>query len=93
MCGFHDFSDGNFYKKKVPPSAALIERTRAIEASMTGTAVPEEAWQVFFTPVCGGIAWSHFERMFQSRRLALAYLALQPRRQQRPVSSFRCSDD
>ena len=33
---------------------------------------------VFFEPVCGAIPWDHFERMFKSRRLALAFLAVKP---------------
>jgi hypothetical protein len=94
MCGFHNFVDGNFYKKAVPPSQALIERARKIESTMAGDPVPESAWQVFFNPVCGAIEWKYFERMFQSRQLALAYLALQaPSRRMRPAAAnFRCQD-
>ena len=95
MCGFFNFEGGNIYREITPPSAALIERTRKIEASLVGEPVPENAWGVFFAPVCGAIEWKHFERMFQCRKLALNYLAVQApfRRSQQQASSFSCIVD
>ena len=59
---------------------------------MVGERVPLDAWKVFFEPVCGAIEWNHFERMFNCRRLALAFLAVKPSPQRfgSGASSFRC---
>lgn len=77
MCGFHDFPDGNFFRRVRPPSAALIARTKMVEKSMAGDPVPEDAWETFFTPVCGAVDLRHFERMFKCRQAALAFLVMQ----------------
>lgn len=77
MCGFHDFPDGNFFRRVGPPSAALVARTRMVEKSMAGDPVPEDVWEIFFTPVCGAIDLRHFERMFKCRQVALAFLVMQ----------------
>ena len=92
MCGFHNFDDENFYRQMKRPSPALVARTQQIEAGMAGERVPPDAWETFFAPVCGAIAWNHFERMFNCRRLALAFLAVKPspRRFGSGSPSFRC---
>ena len=92
MCGFHNYDDGNFYRQMRRPSPALVARTQQIEAAMVGERVPLDAWKVFFEPVCGAIEWNHFERMFNCRRLALAFLAVKPSPQRfgSGASSFRC---
>ncbi|GGE31294.1 hypothetical protein GCM10007276_05590 [Agaricicola taiwanensis] len=94
MCGFYAYEDGNKYRPLIPPSPALAARTRLVEAGMTGDPVPEAAWDTFFKPTCGAIPMDHFQRMFQARRLAVAYLAVQApvRRPQRHASSFRCAE-
>jgi hypothetical protein len=96
MCGTYRPEDGNFYRAHVPPSEALVERARAIEAGMEGARVPEEAWQAFFSSACGAIEWSQFERMFHARKAAATYLAIEStaRRRVRPASTaFRCVAD
>jgi hypothetical protein len=92
MCGFHNYDDGNFYRQMKRASPALVARTRQIEAGMAGERVPTESWETFFEPVCGAIPWDHFERMFNSRRLALAFLAVKPSpgRFGAGAPSFRC---
>lgn len=84
-----------FYRAFEPPSAALVERARSVEAAMDGERVPDEAWRLFFGSDCGVIAADHFERMFFARRSAAAYLAVQAsaRRRARPPSQFRCIAD
>jgi hypothetical protein len=95
MCGFHNFPDGNFFRRAKPPSAALIARTRLVERSMLGERVPEEAWDAFFKPVCGAIDLQQFERMFKSRQAALAFLVLEPKARIsfREASKFQCLTD
>ncbi len=95
MCGFFRPEDQMFYRAFEPPSAALIERARAVESSMDGARVPDEAWELFFGSACGVIEAGHFERMFTARRSAAAYLAIQAsaRRRARPLSLFRCIPD
>jgi hypothetical protein len=87
--------DGNLYRAYVPPSPALVERTRMIEASMDGERVPQRAWTVFFSAACGAIAWTHYERMFHARMAAAAYLAIHAPARRRPAarSTFRCIAD
>jgi hypothetical protein len=87
--------DGNLYRAFVPPSQELVARTRAIEASMAGTPVPEAAWTAFFGAACSAIDWGHFERMFLARKSAAAFLAIQASgwRRARPRSAFRCVAD
>lgn len=87
--------DGNLYRAYLPPSQALVERTRMIEAGMEGELVPESAWSAFFSPACGAIAWPHYERMFYARMAAAAYLAIHAPARRRPAarSSFRCIAD
>lgn len=84
-----------FYRPFVPPSAALVERARAIEATMEGERVPEDGWRMFFSSACGVIDAAHFERMFIARQSAAAYLAIQASslRRTRPSSVFRCIPD
>lgn len=93
MCGY--FDRDNRYRAFVPASAALVERTRLVEAAMPGERVPEAAWQAFFSPACGAIDWPHFERMFHARKAAVAYLAIHAssRRRPHPKSAFRCIAD
>jgi hypothetical protein len=95
MCGFHDFPDGNFFRRARPPSAALIARTRLVEKSMAGDSVPDDAWETFFTPVCGAIDLRHFERMFKSRQTALAFLFMQSKARPslREKPKFVCATD
>jgi len=95
MCGFFRPEDQMFYRAFVPPSEALVERARAIEAAMDGEPVPEESWRMFFSSACGVIDAAHFERMFLARQSAAAYLAIQAslRRRARPPSVFRCIPD
>lgn len=96
MCGTYRPEDGNFYRAQLPPSEELVERTRAVEASMEGARVPEAAWRAFFGAGCGAIEWSLFERMFQARKAAATYLAIEStaRRRARPASTaFRCIAD
>ena len=92
MCGFHNYEGGNIYREMKRPSAALVARTRQIEANMRGDPVPRDAWETFFAPVCGAIEWRHFERMFHCRKLALAYLAMKPslRRAGFGGTGFKC---
>jgi hypothetical protein len=92
MCGFHNYDDGNFYRQMKRASPALVARTQQIEAAMAGERVPPDAWETFFEPICGAIAWNHFERMFNARKLALAFLAVKPspRRFGAGALSFRC---
>jgi hypothetical protein len=95
MCGTYRPEDGNVYRAYVPPSNDLVGRTRAIEASMAGERVPEDAWATFFSAACGAIEWVHFERMFQARNAAATYLSIEtssPRRA-RAASAFRCIAD
>jgi hypothetical protein len=94
MCATYRLEDG-LYRPLVPPSAALVERTRLIEASLGGERVPEAAWEVFFSPACGVIEWAHFERMFHARMAAAAYLAIHSssRRRAPAHSAFRCIAD
>lgn len=95
MCGTFRPEDGNLYRAFVPPPDELVARTRAVEASMSGERVPEDAWGAFFSPACGAIDWAHFERMFLARKAAAAFLAVQAstRRRARPRSAFRCVAD
>lgn len=95
MCGFSSIEDGLIYRAFVPPSEALVERTRAIEAVMQGERVPEDAWLAFFSPACSAIEWPHFERMFRARKSAVAFLAIEvsTRRRARARSAFRCVAD
>ena len=89
------YEDGLIYRPVAPPSSELVERARLIEREMHGERVPEAAWRTFFDTRCGTIEWTHYERMFQARSAAAAYLAVQSasRRRVRPVSSFRCVAD
>jgi hypothetical protein len=95
MCGYFDEGYGLSYRELTPPSPALIDRARKIEAAMEGERVPESEWETFFTPVCGAIEWKYFERMFRCRKLALNYLAVQApaRRLQTKAEAFRCAID
>jgi hypothetical protein len=95
VCGFHNFPDGNFFRRAKPASAALIARTRVVERSMAGERVPEEAWDAFFKPSCGAIDLRHFERMFRSRQVALAFLAMQSkiRTSLRETPKFLCATE
>jgi len=95
MCGFSSIEDGMVYRAFVPPSAALVARTRAVEASLEGERVPEDAWAAFFSPACSSIEWPHFERMFRARKSAVAFLAIETstRRRARARSAFRCIAD
>ncbi|HWA39746.1 MAG TPA: hypothetical protein VG873_17965 [Burkholderiales bacterium] len=96
MCGkTFDPEEGVVYKAFVPPSEELVARTRSIEASLPGARVPEEAWAAFFGAACVAIDWGHFERMFEARKAAAAYLAvLASARRRRPAAdAFRCIAD
>ena len=95
MCGLYRIEDSLIYRGFVPASRELVERARALEQAMDGEPVPEAAWDAFFSPACGAIEWSHFERMFRARSAAATYLAVQAstRRRARPASAFRCITD
>ena len=95
MCGSFIDPKDNRYRPFVPPSDALVDRTRLVESTMQGERVPEAAWQAFFSPACTAIEWAYFERMFAARSAAVAYLAIQSSsRQRRPTASrFRCIAD
>ena len=66
------------------PSAALIARTRAIEAEVPGERVPAEAFAVFFGARGGAIAWAQYQRLLHARDAAAASL---PRRS---LQALRC---
>lgn len=90
MCCFYMYEDGNKYRPFVPASGALRARARQVEAGMGGEPVPEDAWELFFSPACGAIEWRYFERMFQARKTAVIYLSMQaPSRRTRRASAFR----
>lgn len=95
MCGTYRPEDGNFYRAFIPPSEELVARTRAVEAAMDGPRVSQDSWDAFFGSACGAIEWAHFERMFQARNAAAAYLAIEvsARRRVRTRSAFRCVAD
>lgn len=95
MCGFHNFPDGNFFRRVPPPSASLIEETRKAERAMPGTPVPDEAWETFFSPVCGAINLRDFERMFRSRQVALSFLVMRSSFRKTVQEKFRivCIED
>lgn len=93
MCGFFDSKD-NIYRGFVRASEPLVQRTRLVEASMTGDPVPETAWEAFFSAACAAIEWPHFERMFEARTAAVAYLAVHSSFKPPPrPSAFRCIAD
>lgn len=66
------------------PSAALVARTRAIEAALPGERVDEDAFAVFFGACGGAVPWAQYQRLLQCRDAAAASL---PRRS---VQSLRC---
>jgi len=67
------------------PGAALIARTRAIEAALPGERVGEAAFAVFFGGQGGAIAWPQYQRLLQCRAAAAASLP------GRTARSFRCA--
>ncbi len=68
----------------IRPSAALIARTRAVEASLPGERVADAAFAVFFGERGGSIPWPQYQRLRQAFETAAASLT------RRPVGSFRC---
>ncbi|MBN3267996.1 hypothetical protein CUR95_12105 [Bordetella bronchiseptica] len=96
MCAEVDYEDRGTYRKVPPPSEALIERTRQVEAGMPGERVPEQAWGTFFAVSCGVMDMGSFQRMFEARRIALSYLAMQRARYARRLgggTGLRCIGD
>jgi len=96
MCADFDYEDRRYYRQAAPPSQALIEQTRRVEAGMRGAPVPEAAWAAFFDTGCGVIDMPAFARMFEARKIAVAYLAVQQSRHARPRASsigLRCVAD
>lgn len=59
----------------VRPSAALIARTRMIEATLPGERVGEAAFAVFFGGRGGAIPWAQYQRLLQCRAAAAASLS------------------
>jgi hypothetical protein len=76
------------------PLPALMDRTRAVEARMAGERVPCDLWPVFFGLASGSLPWRHHARMLESRRLAMAFLAMgtAARRRSRRRAKMRCTD-
>ena len=66
------------------PTAALIARTRAVEASLPGERVAEAAFGVFFGSQGGAIAWRDYQRLLRRRDAAAASLP------GRAVRALRC---
>ena len=96
MCAEVDYEDKGTFRRIPPPSSVLVEQTRSVEAGMAGDRVPEEAWRVFFAVSCGAMDMRSFQRMFEARRIALSYLALQRSRYGRRHASgtgLRCIGD
>ncbi|MEI2416998.1 hypothetical protein V8Z80_12535 [Orrella sp. JC864] len=96
MCADVDYEDRTVYRKVPPPSEALIERTRLVEAGMPGERVPQQAWDTFFAVSCGAMDMRSFQRMFEARRIALSFLALQRARYARRHdggTGLRCIGD
>jgi hypothetical protein len=73
MCGYQDDEEDRAVEPDVP-LAALIERTRAVEACKPGDRVPEALWAIFFGSESGAIPWGHYERMLVSRQTAVALI-------------------
>ena len=59
---------------QVRPSAALIARTREIEAGLPGQRVEDAAFDVFFGRRGGSIPWEQYQRLVQCMETALATL-------------------
>lgn len=94
MCGYFGDQE-NRYRPFVPASEVVVERTRLVESTMGGERVPETAWEAFFSPVCATMDLAQFQRMFQARKAAVTFLAIQAtsRRRQRTTAVFRCVAD
>ncbi|MGE4336147.1 MAG: hypothetical protein AB7E55_09255 [Pigmentiphaga sp.] len=96
MCAEVDYADRGTFRRVPPPSAVLVDKAREVEASLPGDQVSEEAWKVFFTVACGAMDMASFQRMFEARRIALSYLAVQRARYARRHESgigLRCIGD
>lgn len=96
MCAEVDYEDKGVFRRQPAPSTALMARTRLVEAGMAGERVAETAWEAFFEPRCGAIDMRSFQRMFEARRIALCYLALQRASHARdpgPDTGLRCIGD
>lgn len=96
MCAYIDYEGQGTFRRIPPPTAELIERTRKVERELPGELVPEGAWATFFAVACGTMNMGHFQRMFQARRIALSYMALQNVRYGRihgSAGNFRCVGD
>ncbi|MGH7042017.1 MAG: hypothetical protein ACREFY_07795 [Acetobacteraceae bacterium] len=63
------------------PTAALTARIRAIEATLPGERVGEEAFAVFLGARGGAIPWPQYQRLLRCRDAAAANA---------PIRSFRC---
>jgi len=57
---------------QVRPSAALIARTRDIEAGLPGDRVEDAAFEVFFGRRGGSIPWPQYQRLAQCMEAAMA---------------------
>jgi hypothetical protein len=55
--------EGKPIEERVAADPKVIDRARAIEATMTGERVPEEAWKVFFGLAGGSVTYQHYVRI------------------------------
>jgi len=96
MCADFDFEGQGTFRRIPPPTEQLIDRSREVESKLPGTPVPDDAWRVFFSVSCGVMDMGHFTRMFEARRIALSYMAVQRARFARrhgSATGFRCVAD
>lgn len=62
---------------QVRPNAALITRTRKIEATLPGERVADAAFAVFFGQRGGSIPWEQYQRLLHCMQAAMARPGLQ----------------
>lgn len=95
MCDCFEGDEDSRPAETAIPLAALMERTRTVEARKGGDRVPEALWPVFFGLRSGSIPWAHHQRMLASRETALAFLkiGLAPERRHRKNLRLNCTEE